>query len=319
MQRIVARRWARALFFALFILAPPLNIFRLDLLQGHFIFFGLDWTLGLEPLLRGELTPLAATINIIVFAFFPLALVIGVGLWLSWKYGRLYCGWLCPHFSVVEMINALMRRASGRLSVWQKSTLPEYESSGAVYKKKPLYWLPTGLAIIGFAFLWAVVLLTYLLPPSLIYGNLISGELSRNQTIFISVGTLLLCLEFLLARHLFCRFGCAVGLFQSLVWMMNDKALAIRFESDRGEACKSCTQACDNACPMRIQPRKNKRHMFTCTQCARCVDACEAVQSPGTSLLHWIDDQVVDSTSAKSDRQAPIHFNLKGGGTWKKR
>jgi ferredoxin-type protein NapH len=26
------------------------------------------------------------------------------------------------------------------------------------------------------------------------------------------------------ARHLFCRFGCAVGLFQSLAWMANPKA-----------------------------------------------------------------------------------------------
>ena len=307
------------LFFALFILAPPLDIFRLDLLQGHFIFFGMDWTLGLEPLARGEMSALAGTINIIVFAFLPLASVIGFGIWLSWKYGRLYCGWLCPHFSVVEMINALMRRASGRLSVWDKTVLPQHESSGAVYKTDRRYWLATGIAVIGFAFLWAVVLLTYLLPPALIYNNLITAELSRNQTIFISVGTLLLCLEFLLARHLFCRFGCAVGLFQSLAWMVNDKALAIRFDRERGEACKSCSQTCDNACPMRLQPRKNKRHMFTCTQCARCVDACEAVQSPGESLLHWLGDEKTDDHhNAQSDRQAPIHFNIKEGEAWKK-
>jgi ferredoxin-type protein NapH len=31
-------------------------------------------------------------------------------------------------------------------------------------------------------------------------------------------------LEFALARHLFCRFGCAVGLFQSLAWMANPGA-----------------------------------------------------------------------------------------------
>ncbi len=315
MHRQIARRWTRTAFFALFILAPPLDIFRLDLLQGHFIFFGLDWTLGLEPLAYGELSPLAATINIIVFAFLPLASVVGLGLWLSWKYGRLYCGWLCPHFSVVEMINSLMRRASGRPSVWEPSTLPQQESSGAVYKTDRRYWLPAGIAIIGFAFLWAVVLLTYLLPPALIYNNLISGELSRNQTIFISVGTLLLCLEFLLARHLFCRFGCAVGLFQSLVWMANDKALAIGFDRHRGEACKTCTQVCDNACPMRLKPRKNKRHMFTCTQCARCVDACESVQPAGKTLLHWQGGQ---TSQGQSDRQAPVHFNNKGG-AWKKR
>lgn len=38
---------------------------------------------------------------------------------------------------------------------------------------------------------WAVVLLTYLLPPAEIYGNLWRGDLTRNQAIFIGVGTTL--------------------------------------------------------------------------------------------------------------------------------
>jgi hypothetical protein len=42
---------------------------------------------------------------------------------------------------------------------------------------------------LGFAFLWALVLLTYLLPPAAIYHNLVSGELTRNQTIFLAAGT----------------------------------------------------------------------------------------------------------------------------------
>ena len=41
-------------FFALFVLAPPLDLFRLDLTLGHFILFGQAWTLGLDPFLRGE-------------------------------------------------------------------------------------------------------------------------------------------------------------------------------------------------------------------------------------------------------------------------
>ena len=43
----------RAAFFILFLLAPLLNIFRLDLYEGNFILFGFDWTLGLAPFQRG--------------------------------------------------------------------------------------------------------------------------------------------------------------------------------------------------------------------------------------------------------------------------
>jgi hypothetical protein len=35
--------------------------------------------------------------------------------------------------------------------------------------------------------------------------------------------TTVLSLEFLFARHLFCRFGCAIGIFQSFAWMTNKR------------------------------------------------------------------------------------------------
>ncbi len=304
-QRI---RWiTRSLFFALFILAPIFDLFRLDLTQGHFMFLGMDWAFRLDALTKGEQTALQAFINIVTLGFIPIALIILLGIWISWKYGRLYCGWLCPHFSVVETINNLMRRACGKPSLWEQKTLPEKESDGSVHTRQTRYWAFTYLAILGFAFTWAVVLLTYLLPPKEIYYNLYHWQLTRNQALFTGVATTLFTLEFIFARHLFCRFGCAIGLFQSLAWMCNDNAQEISFDRTRGDACKTCTQACDNACPMRLNPRKNKRHMFTCTQCTLCVSACEKVQSPEESLLKWQPTNT--DTNPDKAKQAPIHFN----------
>ena len=288
-------------FFALFVLAPVLDILRLDLTQGHFILLGWNWTLGLDGFIAGEDGPGTAALNLLVRGFLPILLVGGGLLWTAWRFGRLYCGWLCPHFSVVELINGLMRRASGRPSLWERRPLPEEQPDGTRLITNHWYWLPTLIAVLGFAFLWAVVLLTYLLPPSEVYGNLIQGTLTRNQTIFISAATLALTIEFLLARHFFCRFGCAVGLFQSLVWMANDRAMVVGFDTRRAAACHSCNNACDNACPMRLKPRTIKRRMFTCTECAECISACAQVQSrvgvtpsPGLDapqtdgLLRWV-------------------------------
>jgi hypothetical protein len=120
-----------------------------------------------------------------------------------------------------------------------------------------------------------VVLLTYLLPPVEIYGNLWRGELTRNQFVFITAATIAFTLEFTLARHLFCRFGCAVGLFQSLVWMANRRAMVVGFDAAPRPRLRQLQRACDNACPMRLKPRSIKRKMFTCTQCASCVSACD--------------------------------------------
>lgn len=297
------RLYSRSAFFLLFVLAPPLDIFRLDLTQGHFIFFGNSWTLGMSAYLAGEIGATEAVLNIIVRGFLPIAIVAITLLWAAWRYGRIYCGWLCPHFSVVEIINGLMRRATGKPSLWEKNRLPTKESNGASFVASSVYWVWTVLAVVSLAFLWALSLLTYLLPPEMIYNNLLTLQLTFNQALFIGVATLLFSLEFFFARHLFCRFGCAVGLFQSLAWMSNDNALAVTFDRDRGELCKTCTQVCDNSCPMRLKPRKNKRHMFTCTQCLRCVEACNGVQSATDGLLTW-----QAAPGDKSANQAPVHI-----------
>lgn len=294
MTRLQQQRFLwRTGFFLLFIFAPLFNIFRYDLTLGHFIVFGQAWTLGLDALIAGKVSPLEGGLNLILRGFLPLASFVIAGIWLSWKYGRLYCGWLCPHFSVVEYINDLMLRASGKPSLWEKQALPTLQPDGSQLLPNARYWSMVIVAVFSMSLLWAVTLLTYLLPPTEIYYNLFHGSLTRNQFTFISVATAAFCIEFLLARHLFCRFGCAVGLFQSLVWMANDKAMVVGYEGARAKACIDCNAACDNACPMRLKPRSLKRKMFTCTQCAQCLSACQTVQrdNPQGALLHWVRDE----------------------------
>jgi ferredoxin-type protein NapH len=302
------RAWFQIGFFVLFVLAPPLDLFRLDLTRGHFILFGQDWTLGLAAFQQGLIGPLEAAWNLVWRGFVPLAVLVVAFIWVSWRYGRLYCGWLCPHFSVVELINGLMRRANGRPSVWERRPLPPQQPDGRVVYPNRWYWIPTVLGVLAFAFLWALTLLTYLLPPFEIYHNLLTGGLTRNQGLFLAVGTLLLVIEFGFARHLFCRFACAVGLFQSLAWMGNDRAMVVGFDTQGAAACRDCNNACDNACPMRLQPRTLKRKMFTCTECAECISACTQVQARAgrSTLLRWVEgDRALPVVTGRPAAPAP--------------
>ena len=124
------RRWTQAGFFALFVLAPVFDMFRFDLNQGHFYLFGQAWTLGLEPLQQGQISATEAAFNILYRGFLPLALVVTVFIYTAWRWGRLYCGWLCPHYSVVETINRLMVRAIGKPSLWENRPLPQIQADG---------------------------------------------------------------------------------------------------------------------------------------------------------------------------------------------
>ncbi|HPF59458.1 MAG: 4Fe-4S binding protein [Candidatus Competibacteraceae bacterium] len=280
-------------FFILFLFTPVVDLLRFDLTQGHLILFGAPWTLGLDDYLAGRIDIQQMSLNILLRVIAPVLLLAVVFLGVAWRWGRLYCGWLCPHFSVVETINQLVRKASGKQSIWDKKPGPPYHPDGTPALSDGRYWfLAMPLALV-FAFLWAVALLTYLLPPADVYGNLFHATLTRNQALFIGVATTVLFLEFTFARHLFCRYACAVGMFQSLAWMTNRQAMVVGYQRERARDCAACPSFCDHACPMRLKPRNIKRLMFACTQCGQCIDACGTVQrdNPQGSLLDWIEGQ----------------------------
>ena len=291
-------------FFALFTLTPIFDLFRYDLTEKHAYFLTYQWHLGIDDLIAGRVDPQTAAVNLILYLFLPLlgtlALIIGV----AWKWGRLYCGWLCPHFSVVETINRLMLFATGKHSLWDKNLTPPWEPNGTPAPRDPRYWLAVVPAAIAFAFAWAVVGLTYLMPPFQVYHGLLTFSLYRGEVIFLCAATTVLTLEFLFARHLFCRYGCAIGIFQSFAWIVNKKAMVVGFERKRLTACASCLNgqgsACDAVCPMRLKPRNVKRWMFACTQCGQCVSACATVNraNPQGPLLHWVSDEAAKQNEA---------------------
>jgi len=241
------RVWAQIAFFALFTLTPIFDLFRYDLTEKHAYFLTVPWHLGVDDLIAGRVGAGTAAVNIVLYLFLPvlgtLALIIGV----AWKWGRLYCGWLCPHFSVVETINRLMLFATGKHSVWDTKQTPPWEPDGTPAPRDPRYWFVVVPAAIGFAFAWAVVGLTYLMPPFGVYHGLLTFSLSRNEVIFLTAATTVLSLEFLFARHLFCRYACAIGLFQSFAWIGNKKAMVVGFERERLADCGNCMKGCGTA------------------------------------------------------------------------
>ena len=302
-QRVVAQ----VTFFVVFALAPVVDLFRLDLVAGHALIFGMEWRLGIDDFLAHRIGAGEMAANLFLRLFLPIAAGAGLFLLVAWRWGRLYCGWLCPHFAVVETINDLMRRATGRPSLWERQPLPARHPDGRSIPQGRHWWFAVVPAAFLIGFAWAVVLLTYLLPPAEVYGNLAALSPTYRQSLFIAIATLAFAAEFLFARHLFCRFGCAVGVFQSLVWMANRRAMVVGFDRARAADCADCYAAdgpghavCEGVCPMRLRPRLAKHKMFTCTQCGQCLTACATVeqQRGRMPLLAWIDGEVARQQEA---------------------
>lgn len=284
-------------FFVLFAVTPVFDLLRYDLTQGHAWFLTFEWHVGIDDFVAGAISPLAAAGNVLLYVFLPLFGVLGLLLGVAWKWGRLYCGWLCPHFSVVETINRLMLHASGKHSIWDRKTTAPWKADGTPSPRDARYWLLVVPCAVGFAFAWAVVFLTYLMPPFQVYAGLLSFSLHRYEVIFLVAATTVLSAEFLFARHLFCRYACAIGIWQSIAWIGNKDAMVVGFDRERLNECADCvdgrTSACDAICPMRLKPRNVKRWMFACTQCGQCLSACATANRDRSAgpLLQWVSDE----------------------------
>lgn len=299
-------------FFALFLSAPALDLLRFDLLESQLWLFGQRWTLGIDALRQGEVSAADASLQLLLRAFAPALLLIASFLGVAWRYGRLYCGWLCPHFSLVELLNQVLLRACGKQSLWDR-----HPSARADLRLSAAWWPVYGALCLLFGFVWAVTLLSYLLPPALVWGNLWQGTSSPNQVRFLVAATTVFTLDWVFARHLFCRFGCAVGLFQSLVWMANPRAMVVAFDRAGARACRDCAtpqqpegSACDHGCPMRLHPRNIKRMMFSCVQCGQCLDACAQAQGARSRapLLTWtVDERALRETLHQRRAGAAAH------------
>lgn len=275
------RLTTRAAFFGLFLLAPVLNIFRYDLTETRFVLFGFPLSFNLNLDWVAQSSPMDVASQVLLWFILPILVLVPLVLWVAWKWGRIYCGWLCPHFSVVETINNLMTRITGRPTLWEALKKGRHG--------KVVHWAGLTLvcALIGFS--WALALLSYLLPPIPLYADLVTGNLSFYPAIFLAIATTIFTLDFLFARHLFCKYGCVFGVVQSITWMTHGRGQLVTFDTTRAAACRDCTKACDAACPMRLPTRSHKRAKFSCTQCLQCVSACREVQkdNPEGSLLHW--------------------------------
>ncbi len=289
------RTVSRYSFYLLFLLAPWLDIFRFDLTAGHFVILGHAWIFGLEPSQYQCFDTPTQVRHLVLNFILPVVFLVAAFIFISWKYGRLYCGWLCPHFSVVESINRLMERYLGRVTFWEKASIEHKGISR---------WLIVLSACIIIAFVWAFTILSYVIPPQNLIQGIIDVHLSFGPVIFLLLMTLVLTLDFFFARHLFCKYGCSVGMLQSFAWMGNRKALVIGFDKSRASLCQSCDNECDKACPMRLPVRGIKRAKITCTQCGICLNACDAVQVKAHNNEPRVINWVSGNKAIEVDRKA---------------
>ncbi len=251
-------------FWALLLLSPVLHIFQLDVINQQMIAWGHAFPFNQNTLMWVPL------------GFFGCVLVIA---FVSTIWGRLFCGWVCPHNTLTEWTRPIRTL----IGIGQKPFRQQH-----IEKRLP--WM-RGVNI-GFSIIWALAItylistlfLFYFVPVDWFLSNIQAGTLP--MVVWFGQGLMMLIGLFMLyAGHEFCRSACPYGLSQSLSAYLSAKwtPMEIRYKPGADQSpCRSC-HACQSACPVDIDPRKPENLLVGigegCFNCGECIDACTYVRT----------------------------------------
>lgn len=250
-------------FWALLLLSPVLHVFQLDVIHQQMVVLGQTYPFSQSTLLW------------VPIGFFGCVLLIAVT---STLWGRLFCGWVCPHNTLTEWT----RPVRTWIGLGQK-TFRHTQLERRWPWLKPVTIAASMLWATGITYLISTLFLLYFVPLDWFLSQLKAGTLP--MIIWWGQGLMMLIGYFMLyAGHEFCRSACPYGISQSLSAYLSAKWIPMEIRYRHGEdlsPCKSC-HACQSACPVDIDPRKPENLVVGvgegCFNCGECIDACTYVR-----------------------------------------
>ena len=180
---------------------------------------------------------------------------------ISFLYGRLWCGWICPQTLASDFADSLKARLDKAFQ-----TRPG----------KPRFWLSRmawTVGILAVSLGTGITLASYWLAPQTVLAAAAAPwhDISAGLTVYLT--TLTVAADMLWLRRTFCSRACPYGpLLSSLT---DQNTLAVRYLTERDDDCIHCHK-CETDCPMGIDIKQGVGQ-HGCIGCGECIDACNDV------------------------------------------
>ncbi|MFD2598522.1 cytochrome c oxidase accessory protein CcoG [Sphingobacterium corticis] len=264
------RQWVGYGLLALFILIPFIKIgqyplLMLNVVSRKFAVFGM----------------LFYPQDLYLFVFGMLIAMIGI-VFITAKFGRVWCGWACPQTVFMELIFR-------RIEYWiegdwtQQRKLNEGPDTDERAWKK--FFKHSIFLLISF--LISNLFLAYVIGVDELW-QIISEPIAAHTVGFVSllVFTAVFYSVFAHLREIVCITICPYGRLQSV--LVDDSTKTVAYDYQRGEPrgkvrkvateakgdCLDC-KLCVHVCPTGIDIRNGLQ--LECVNCTACIDACDAV------------------------------------------
>jgi cytochrome c oxidase accessory protein FixG len=261
------RRFSSALLIGVYLALPWVHIggypaLFLDVGERRFHFFGLVLAAQDMWLLFFLLTGVGFSL------FFITAL-----------FGRVWCGWACPHTVFLDHVYRRVER-------WIEGDAPQRRAlDAAVWEGDKIFKriLKHVLFVLISAAIMHMLLAYFVSVPQLWAMMKQAPEEHWGAFLFVFISTAVLYFNFAWFREQLCIVICPYGRLQSV--LIDDNSMVIGYDTARGEPrgklhdtgaghCIDC-QRCVHVCPTGIDIRQGLQ--IECVGCTACIDACDEV------------------------------------------
>lgn len=200
--------------------------------------------------------------------------------YISTKYGRIWCGYVCPQTIWSMWFLWIEQRTEGnRQQRIQLDKQPYSIKKVLIKTQKHFYWLVISVFT-------ATIFMSYFIPAREIYLQLATLQLSSLEISWISFFAVCTYINAGWIREKMCEHMCPYSRFQSVMFTANTKLIS--YDQQRGEGrgarkvnaskpddlgdCVDCN-LCVQVCPVGIDIRDGLQ--YECISCGLCIDACD--------------------------------------------
>ena len=216
-------------------------------------------------------------------------------------FGRVWCGWGCPHTVYLELVFRPIER-------WLEGTPAQQAKLSRFHPRRLIKWV----VFAALAFTVANVFLAYFVGARRLETWVFESPLEHlgGFGVVVCVAALMLA-NFGWFREQTCIVACPYGRLQSV--LLDRQSLIVGYDARRGEPrtkprkhlpvvdaprgdCVDCS-ACVAVCPTGIDIRDGLQ--MECVGCAQCIDACDAVMDKLHRPRHLIGYTSQDELAGK--------------------
>ncbi|OQX82527.1 hypothetical protein B6D60_12085 [candidate division KSB1 bacterium 4484_87] len=249
------RRSVQIAILLLMIAIPILNRHQINFVIGTF------YSISIGHLDFADPTIVLQTILLHKSIYLPLLLAGILPLIIAMIFGRIFCSWMCPFNAMAEFIYWLRYKIKGR----KARNLKEVPNP----RQYP-FWISFGIST-SILMVFGIPLFTYVSAPGIISSQIADLLFSSELGLEVLLIFIILLIEFLFSRRLWCKYFCPIGIFLSLFRYKH--TMQVQFDESKCIGNEK-SSPCNAVCQFKLNPKKAGTFPF-CHNCGDCVNICQ--------------------------------------------